>query len=179
MTDGSPKVWILDTSGLVDFKKLIRVDDQWAAFKQFEQLANDGGLAMPRHVITETSEIDHPDMPGAWAAGMRRQLQHPLDPAVDPWLLKVMAETAAVVDQSKETEEADPYVVALALQLADAGCCVAVVTSDVVDRMPIKIALATACAHFAIDVVSPRDFLIEQGIRVRKLAADEESDDDD
>ena len=140
MSGGSGTVWVLDTAGLIDFKKLIRVDEQWAAFKKLEQLVVDGALAMPRHVINEASEIGHPDMPGAWAAGVRRQLQHPLDPAVNPWVIRVMAEAGDVVDQSKETEEADPYVVAaLALQLADEGFDVAVVTSDVVDRMPIKI----------------------------------------
>ena len=152
-------VCVLDTSALVDFKSLIPVSEQWSAFKTMEQMVLDGSIAMPRQVLTEASEVAHPDMPGAWAAGQRKLLVHPLDAAVDPYVKHVMSVAGDVVEAGKDAEEADPYVVALALEIANAGYEVCVVTSDRVDHGQIKIALATACDRLGVKVSSPPDFL--------------------
>lgn len=80
------RVWILDTSALVDFKTLIAVAEQWEAFKRLEGIVQSGEIAMPRQVLNEASELAHPDLPGAWAPGMRGQLRHPLDASIwMPW----------------------------------------------------------------------------------------------
>lgn len=69
----------MDTSALINFKTLISVSDQWAAFKLLEQLVEEGRIAMPRQVVNEASEIAHPDLPGAWAPGVRSRLRYPPD----------------------------------------------------------------------------------------------------
>lgn len=79
MTPGE-RVWILDTSALVEAKAALSVADQWQTFKQLEDMVRAGTVAMPRLVIREISEIAHPDLPGAWAPGVRDIQQHPLDP---------------------------------------------------------------------------------------------------
>lgn len=162
------EVWVLDTSALVDFKALISVSDQWITFKELEQLVASGAIAMPRQVVNEASELAHPDLPGAWAPGMRSALQHPLDPDYR-FVQHVMSAAGDVVDSTKMKEEADPYVLALALQLLDEGHDPCVVTSDEVDHLPIRIALTTACDRLGIRHSTPREFLESIGVSTKKL----------
>ena len=155
--------WILDTSALIDFKHLLPVSDQWNAFVRLESLVENGWIAMPSQVLTEATNLIHPDLPGAWAAGMRRRLQHTRDPG-HHFIQCVMREASDVVDHDKTAEDADPYVLALALYLRERGRDVVVVTNDVVDRLPTKISLATACARMNVDTATAKDFLAAAGI---------------
>lgn len=157
----------MDTSALVNFKTLIGVSDQWDAFKLLEQLVERGRIAMPRQVVNEASEIAHPDLPGAWAPGVRSRLKYPLDVDYEHLQL-VMREAGDVVDPSKSSEDADPYVLAQAVQLQAGGLDVVVVTDDNVDRMPIRISLTTACGRLGVPHVDSRSFLTSCGIRVRR-----------
>lgn len=157
-----PPVWILDTSALIEFKQLLPVGEQWNAFVRMERLVENGRIAMPRQVLAEVT-VSHPDVPGAWAVAMREHLQHTLDPGYH-FIQRVMQEAGDVVDPNKTTEDADPYVVALALHTRERGFDVVVVTADVVDRPPNKISLATACARMNVDTTTPEDFLTEAGI---------------
>ena len=165
-------IWIVDTSALVNFKTLIGVSDQWDAFKLLEQLVEQGRIAMPRQVVNEASEIAHPDLPGAWAPGVRSRLQYPLDVDYEH-LQQVMREAGDVVDPSKSSEDADPYVLAQAVQLRGGGLDVVVVTDDTVDRMPIRISLTTACGRLGVPHVDSRAFLTSCGIRVRRGDAED------
>lgn len=165
MADGE-RVWVVDTSALLDFKVQISVGDQWEAFKHLEDLVVLGLIAMPRQVLSEASELAHPDLPGAWAPGMRSQLRHPLDVDFEH-LTRVMAVAGEVVDPSKTREDADPYVAAQALQLRAAGHHPIVVTSDRVDRLPLKIALTTACERLGVAHVSAREFLLAHEVKVK------------
>jgi rRNA maturation endonuclease Nob1 len=157
-------VWVLDTSALIEAKLALPVSDQWAAFKRLEELVVEGRIAMPRHVIKEVSEIAHPDLPGAWAPGVRRHLVHPLEPDWEH-LAEVMRVAGDVVDPNKTEEDADPYVLALALHLRAAGLLVIVVTEESIDR--IRIAMTTACARLHLRSCDVRAFLGQLGIATR------------
>jgi len=164
------RVWILDTSSLVEAKSALSVADQWRTFKLLEDMVRGGSLAMPRLVIREISEIAHPDLPGAWAPGVRDIQQHPLDPQ---WqhVQRVMSQAGEVVDPNKTKDDADPYVLALALQLLGDGYDARVVTEDRVDRN--RIAVTTACDRLAISHCSVRDFLTDLGIKTKKPNGDD------
>ena len=159
------EVWIVDSSALIEAKTIVSVSNQWDAFKHLEQMVVDGHIALPRQVIKEVSEIAHPDLPGAWAPGIRGLLQHPLDAGFD-YLRKVTSIVPDVVDVNKPTEDADPWVVALALRLEGDGHTVCVVTKDVVDRTSISV--ATACDRLSIDWCPIRRFLHHCGIPLLK-----------
>ena len=116
MHPGEVEVWVLDSSALIDAKTILTVGSQWAAFKQLEQMVLDGKIALPRQVIREMSQIAHPDLPGAWASGVRGQLRHPLDSGYEH-IAQVMEAADGVVDVNKSGEDADPWVLALALHL--------------------------------------------------------------
>lgn len=163
------KVWILDASSLVEAKFVLAVGDQWSTFKLLEDMVTRGEVAMPRLVIREVAEIAHPDLPGAWAPGVRDSQVHPLDP---DWkhLSRVMLEAGDVVDPNKSTEDADPYVLALALQLVEEGFRVVVVTEDRIDRH--RIAVTTACTRLGVDYCSVRVFFNALGIKTKKPTDD-------
>ena len=167
------RVWIVDTSALVEAKSALSVADQWRTFKLLEDMVRAGTVAMPRLTIREVSEIAHPDLPGAWAPGVRDIQQHPLDPEWED-VQRVMAEAGDVVDPNKTKDDADPYVLALALQLVQQGFDVWVVTEDRVDRN--RIAVTTACDRLGISHCSVRDFLGGLGVRTKKSTVDEIDD---
>jgi rRNA maturation endonuclease Nob1 len=169
----APRVWIFDTSALVEAKAALSVADQWQTFKQLEDMVRAGSVAMPRLVIREISEIAHPDLPGAWAPGVRDIQKHPLD-AEWGHVQRVMAEAGDVVDPNKTKEDADPYVLALALQLLGEGHDACVVTEDRVDRN--RIAVTTACDRLGIAHCSVREFLGNLGIKTKKPAGESADD---
>jgi predicted nucleic acid-binding protein len=160
------RVWVFDTSALIDFKRQIPAGVQWQAFKRLEELVASGQIAMPRQVIREIERTAHPDLPGAWAPGVRGALRHPLDVEFEH-LRRVMAKAGQVVDPNKTEEDADPYVAALALQLASQGLDPVVVTTDAVDHLPIRIALTTACDRVGLRHTDSRAFLVAVGILVK------------
>lgn len=176
MKPESIDVWILDSSALVRTKVLITVSNQWDAFKLLEQMVRDGAIAMPRLVIKELSEIAHPDLPGAWAPGVRDLQVHPLDPDYSH-MAHVMDIAGDVVDVNKQKEDADPWVLALARQLNADGLATCIVTEDIVDR--VRISIATACERLSLTYCGTRDFLGHCGIATvkEKPAPDDSADD--
>ena len=154
----SQTVRVLDTSSLVRIKTLVRIDRQWELFQQLQTLVDAGDIAMPRQVIKEIGEVAHPDAPGVWARGMRDRLRHSLDVGSD-FVRHVMLVAPNLVEANQQRDVADPYVAALALELQKAGLNVEVVTNDVVDHLPLKIALGTACDRLAIPHISCEEFL--------------------
>ena len=156
-------VWIIDSSALIKAKSIISIHKQWKAFKHLEQMVIEGQIALPRQVITEVSEITRPDLPGAWATGVRGLLQHTMDADYEH-LAHVMKLAGKVVDVKKTREDADPWVLALARQLQETCSVVCVVTVDTVDRN--RISMATACELLNLNWCSAREFLNQCGIDV-------------
>lgn len=72
-----------------------------------------GSIALPRHVIKETSEIAHPDVPGAWASGVRPLVVHPLEPDwehLEPALMfrhRLRIERAVAVPRDRQLDVTD------------------------------------------------------------------------
>lgn len=168
-TEPVENCWILDSSAIIQIKHLIPSSAQWDIFKRLEELVISGIIAMPRQVISEVKTDSHPDVPGAWVAGIKKHLQHPLDPDFELIRL-VMSEVGDVVDKEKGREEADPYVIALALQLIRDNWSVTVVTEDIKDRIHRhdnrqgKRSLKNACEIMDIEVCLTSDFIDRIGL---------------
>ena len=160
------RIWVLDTSALIKFKTLIKIDDQWDAFKRLEELVISGTLRMPNQVITEATNIAHPDVPGAWASGVQRHRFPPLEPD-DLFLNRIMKKVGNVIDPAKTNEDADPYVIALAEQLKSGGS-VSVVSNEVVDHSP-RISIETACDKMKILHELPQEFLSAVNIDMKNV----------
>lgn len=81
---------------------------------------------------------------------------------------RVLERVSDVIDPDKASgaEDADPYVIALALRLREAGEDATVVTEDRKDK-PAKMSLATACGLWSIPTVPFEAFLAHLGIWTR------------
>lgn len=152
------RIWLPDSSPLVNMKKVVRVTQQWEVFKAMEEMVLRGELTFPRQVIDEIGDQPHPDMPGAWVQGVKNHRREPREPSFET-VTQVMAQAGEVVDSTKTSEDADPYVIALAIDLMEEGLRPTVVTDDIVDRPPIKIAMATACGILGVETVTLPEFL--------------------
>lgn len=74
-----------------------------------------------------------------------------------------MAVAGDVVDPNVPADVTDPYVLALALQLTKGGLQVTVVSEDVVDRLPAKISMATACNRLGLQHCDTNSLLVSIG----------------
>lgn len=151
---------MIDTSSMIDIKRNVPVGEQWALLVRMSALVESGHLAFPRQVANELKAGKFPDAPGVWAAGTRGWAYH--GQPSDESLAEVLG-VAQLTDPSSEpeTEVADPYIVAMALEISEhiPGCHVVVVTEDRVDRMPAKQSIATACARLGLKDCSAEEFV--------------------
>lgn len=161
MTDD--ELWVPDSSAVIQIKYVVPGPEQWSALRLLESLVEDARIALERHSIKEVAEQAHPDAPGVWIHGVRDRVQYPLDPDFT-WVSQVMANAGNVVDPNKETDAADPYVLALGLQLKDADHNVRIVTEDWKDRLPAKISMVTACNQLGLEARRLEEFLTSVGI---------------
>ena len=147
-----PLICVLDTSTLLHFKRTVGLDEQWDLLAHMRDLVVSGALAFPRQVFKELTGVKFPDAPGAWVGSANKLVCHP-QPSEDG-LVRVLevASELVEVDAAPDREVADPYVAAMALELAERhpDSRVVVVTDDVVDRLPIKISLRTACERLGL-----------------------------
>jgi hypothetical protein len=155
-----PFVMVIDTSALIAFKVLVSINDQWDLLMRMSDLVRTGAITFPRQVARELADGAHPDAPGAWIGNAKRDVRHP-NPAEET-LVKVLEVAPQLVDiEATDREVADPYIAAMAHEIATRhdGCRVVVATKDVVDRLPAKLSLLTACNRLGVETCSPEDFV--------------------
>ena len=141
---------VIDTNVLLDFKKVVPVDQQWDLLMAMNKRVGAGSLSFPRQVANELTTVKHPDAPGAWIASAKHSVQHP-EPT-ETTLVRVLQVAADLIEADNPNEVADPYVLAMALELTERHptSLVVLVTNDVVDRMPVKISLRTGCQRLGV-----------------------------
>lgn len=158
------RIWLIDASAIIRIKTTVPESKQWELFKALEVLVEKGQLAFPRQIKEEVSGMTHPDAPGVWVHGVFSAIKHPTEPGVD-FIRKVMAsEASAVVDPNKTREDGDPFLIAMALELAEAGHGVCIVTNDCNDTAD-RIGLSNACDILEVDWITLEDFLKIQGLK--------------
>ncbi len=154
-------IFVVDSGALFNMKRagVVKVDEQWPMFSRMSEMVRTGEIAFPRHVANEMIRAQHPDTPGTWAAGSKDSILYP-DPTDD-----AMAEVQSVAQLTDpageaEYEPADPYVVAMAFEIAERypDGEVIVVSDDYVDRMPRKESVQTACDRLGLECRRSVDF---------------------
>ena len=83
-------IYVLDTSAIIDLKRVVKAKDQWSLAKYLETMVEKGRVTFPRQVTRELAGQRHIDLPEAWtlsdlvlrkACGRSLQVvQQPLDP---------------------------------------------------------------------------------------------------
>lgn len=154
---GFDSVWILDSSAAINFKN-ISIDDQWELGERLHALVNQGLLKFPAQVrreLTDPEIIKHPDMPGAWAARAWQMMSPKPSPSPET-IREIFRSHSELIDEDARFDQADPYVVALALEHARSSYSVTVIADDD--------ALRTACDSFGIPTMSSAE-LVELVLR--------------
>lgn len=145
-----PLLVIIDSSIIIDIKIRVPVAEQWPIYNQMLVLLDDSRLAFPTQVAKELADLQFPDAPGTWCANAVSHVQ--FHPPSDATLAAVLPMVPDLVETNADPkhEKADPYIVAMASELMAQGFDVVVATEDRVDRLPLKIALTTACDRFGV-----------------------------
>lgn len=76
MPDSEPDVWLIDASAIINTKKAVPANRQWALFRCWEAMVEAGTLAFHKQVRIEVTEVAHPDAPACgqqvWAVSIRK-----------------------------------------------------------------------------------------------------------
>ena len=141
----------IDSSSLIEIKQQVPSDIFVSVWQKLGELAASGRLIAPDEVLRE---IDRdPDL-GPWAKRHRRMFRR-LDEPTLRFAKQIMDQFPGLVDREKETPDADPFVVALALSEsrtppgslefeAPEKCLV------VTEERRRAVNIRTVCAHYAV-----------------------------
>lgn len=156
----------MDTSSLIEIRRFVQVVDRPAVFRSLDKLVADGDLSYPKEVVNELRravDLKHPDPILDWALRNEKAAVHlPMDPAHVKELL-ADGTVRLVLDPEKDgVEEADPYVLSLAVRLSRSRP-VRVVTEERTDR-PRKLSLASVTGVLGLSAVNLGAFLQVNGI---------------
>lgn len=159
---------MLDTSEIVNVRRMFEValpDDPGAdavdkVFQGILRLVREGRAAFPDEVVRECGIQSDPTADFVRAAHAERAVPQPSFGT----MRRVMAVAGDVVDHRKEKPHvADPWVLAMALELYEAGREVMVVTDDRKDRGS-KVGMTTAASRLGLRTCRLFVFLREENL---------------
>jgi len=160
MTPGNV-IWTLDTSSLAEVRRSIENVKKQRVFTQMGILVQDGRLIFPKQVVDELERVADPNSPDqqyAWA----KQHQAHVKAAAPSFeeIKQVLNYVPRVLDPDKDTgvDEADPYILAIAVRLRAEGKDVRIVTEETKDT-PRKMSLRTAAGLLGVASVPLKAFL--------------------
>ena len=153
--------WVLDTSAAIELKSpdVVPAERQWDFWVGLLELVRREALVFPSQVLRELTGMEHPDMPGGWAHKAWDSMDYRKAPQVRV-VVEVLNRHRDLVDPEREPpDQADPFVVALAIEQRTLGYEVRVVARDA--------RLRAACEDFDIPTVAPPEFaeLVEARIK--------------
>ena len=164
--EAAAEVWIIDTCSVIEVRRCVKTGDQPRVYLALTQLVGAGHLVFPREVYRELERDNTPDrldQPFDWAKiNVDLAARHGTD---FDMVKAALAKTPKVLDHEKPAgaDEADPYVLALALKLRSDGHEVTVITEERKDR-PQKMSLNTACGLHRLVCVPVMAFLASRAI---------------
>jgi hypothetical protein len=161
------EVWIIDTCSITEVRRRLSKPDQVTVYASLTTLVADGHLVFPPEVQKELERWANPkpgyqDRPLEWCK--RVQGTAAKSPSLAT-VKEVLAQVPEVLDPDKPrgAEEADPYVLALALELKRAARDVTIITEEKTDK-PGKLSLSSAAGILKLPSVAVIAFLKSQGL---------------
>ena len=145
--------YCIDTSALIDLKKLYPRDIFPSIWKNLEDLIFQGRLIAPKEVLKELERIE--DELLGWVRHNRIMFKN-LNIEQIRDVKEILRRFENLVDASKQGPHADPFVIALALS---ESCTV--VTSERTGTSS-KPKIPDVCSHFGIKCLSLLEFFREQ-----------------
>jgi rRNA maturation endonuclease Nob1 len=166
--------YVVDTSALIaieDNGQQINQADGRKVYARLTELASQGSAVYPKQVVTELERYSAPDSkdtdaPYQWAKANEEQASRVVGYDEVKKVFEEHPQIERVVDHKKTSgvEDADPYVIALALRLQREGKRVVVLTNDYIDHPTGKLSVASACGLLNIVPLRLRPFAAQQGL---------------
>jgi rRNA maturation endonuclease Nob1 len=156
-----PIIWVVDSSSLIAIKSRTSHPDRSKVFAAMSRLVRENRLRMPKQVVDEMKKGR--DEARAWAE------EHADQAEVDSPSLEdvraVLAEVPDVIDARKDSgvDEADPYVLAMAVHLRSLGHDARIITEELKD-FPDKRSLNSAAGMLGVPCVPLASFLAKEKI---------------
>jgi len=166
----SHEVWVIDTCSILQIRReqsLARVRHR--VFSALESAVNQGSLIFPIEVHGELERGHSQLTPGStddafeWCGRVKHTAsRHATDFEA---VRRVLSKVPKVLDADKPAgaDEADPYILALAVALKEQGHEVTVISEERKDR-PDKMSLNTACGLLRLYCVPLLGYLADRGI---------------
>ena len=159
------EIWVIDTSSINEVRRFVPAPVRQKVYDNLSAMVNDGALVFPVQVFDELDRFKNkakPDGPFEWAK-LNKRAAAVYDPLYDH-LKNVLAhpQVKNVLDPEKDHEEADPYILAMALKINE-KTPVRVLTQDRMSK-PSKPSLADACGLLRIVTLTMAPFLEQQSI---------------
>jgi hypothetical protein len=159
------RLWVIDTSTVIEVRQLgVARRRQEAIFRKLTVLAEAHQLIFPPQVLEELEWAEREysnDQALAWARGVRDRA---MCQANLETVRKVLARAPNLIDADSEREQADPYVIALALDSTALGGT-SILSNDMQDRRDgrggfRKLSIGTVAGSWDIQVVPLAGFLL-------------------
>ena len=154
-------IWVVDTSSVAEIRRSIENSKKGYVFARMGTLVQDGRVVFPKQVVGELERVADPQSPDPqyqWAKqheGKATERAPSLEEIKD-----ILGAVPTVLDPDKDTgvEEADPYVLAVAVRLRAEGKDARIVTEETKD-IPRKMSLRTAAGLLGVPSVPLKAFL--------------------
>jgi hypothetical protein len=155
---GTEPVWVLDTSGLIRLRSEVSKEQRSLVERELTRLVNTGRLLFVVQSVKELQRYQGTDNPARIWAEQNQGTGAARQPSLDT-VKHVLAQVPEVLDTDKVgEEEADPYILAIALELKSEGADARIVTNESRTTGP-KMPLASAAGYLNIASVSLRTML--------------------
>lgn len=150
----SSAVWVVDSSALIEIKSFVPHSLRPSLFESLTSLVGNGRLVFPQQVLKELKRdsAKYEDEACQWATAVGSHACRHSIPFES--VKSVLGDVPDILDHMKDSpvEEADPYVIALAVLLRQDGADARVVVQEVRDS-PRKLSMNTACGILGVPSV--------------------------
>lgn len=162
----SDVTWVIDTSSVAEIRRSIENLQKRHVFARMSTLIKEKRLVFPRQVVAELERLADPRSPDPqyqWAKQHEGEATEPA-PSFEE-IKETLGAVPTVLDPDKDTgvDEADPYVVSMAVHLRAQGKDARIVTEETRDT-PRKMSLRTAAGLLGVPSVPLKAFLKFEGI---------------
>lgn len=159
-----PDIYCVDTSSLIALHRQFPRDVFPGVWENVEKLVASGRLLAPKEVFAEIERGD--DELVSWARRHTRMFR-PLDAVQIEAARQILAEFPSLADASKETPQADPFVIALAKIGNERPALPLLPNRHVVVTEERRRGIPTACARYSIECISLLELFRKEGWRFR------------
>jgi hypothetical protein len=147
--------YCIDTSALIDFNRTYPKEIFPTLWEKMELMIKNGNLVAPKEVFKEILKWD--DSLTTWAKRHQSMFKDLTDEQIGK-VKKILTDFPRLVDPDKETPDADPFIVALAMTGGDI-----VVTSEKMSNPGGRPKIQDVCEKKGIRCITLLDFFKEMG----------------